>query len=258
MVAEAAAVTRAAGPLPPDPATVGMSGIHFVRVLPASAPVQSRLSHARTWAFTYRKYAAEVEAALQAIEPPAPVDRIVGGVAAKTILAAATDELKWEELRGDKLGPWDPILADLGAPADREAWTLGLVRTAIQVAAARTNRDSETLWTNTASRLAAVAVDYRRQAAKWEAEEAKNAAVMESDRQQVTAAALFADAKQLDAIARQESHLGRELARALAAFEQVRALRPRGVDSLGFVLEHRTTAIGGRGEHAELLLGGAG
>ena len=80
---------------------------------------------------------------------------------------------------------------------------------------------------------------------------------MEADRQQVTAAAMVADAPQRDAIARQEAHLGRELARAFAAFEQVRAMRPRGVDPLDFVLERHGSAIGGSG-HRKLTAGTAG
>jgi hypothetical protein len=62
---------------------------------------------------------------------------------------------------------------------------------------------------------------------------------MEADRQQVMTAALVADTKQMDAIARQESHLSRELARALAALEQVMRLRCDPADPLVFDLSRR-------------------
>ena len=258
MVAETAAIARAAGPLPPDPAGVAMSGIHYIREVPPSAPTCSRLSEARTWAHARRTCLAEVEAAIVAIAPPAPSDKVVGGVAVKTILDAAADVLAWQGVRGDELGPWNPILASLGAPADRSLWTLGLVRAVVDAAAAQTSRDADTLWTDTAERLAAAVVDYRKKLAAWEADEAKYVAMMEADRQQVTAAPLVAEAAQRDAIARQEAHLGRELARALAAFEQVRALRPQGVAPLGFVLQPHAGMIGGGNDHRELSAGVAG
>ncbi len=218
----AAAYAPAADPaaLPPDPDEITGEDIDpFLPVHPA-APPEYLLGRCRSLLRSNRNTLASRRAGAAAL---AGADAEVGQMDALDATNAVGLVLGWKPL--DRPDPWAGVLRGLGVDADHRwdvPWTAELLRRAVARAGEVHGRDAETFRSEAAAAVAETIARSEKTIAAREAEEAELVAGMRAAR---AAAVAVMDDPRGERAARQESHLSRELDRALAQLERLRGMR---------------------------------
>ena len=224
------AAAAATSPLPPHPDEVGPAAGDAYLPLPPAATAADKLARVRARLPAVRSTATGRGTALgiaRRLAPAVDLGPLDGGPV-QTVLDAAGDDLGFDRFAAPS--PWDRIARDLGAgPAGgvEVAWTGELLLRAIGRAAAANGRTPEDVLGRVVAVLRADSESADIVLRRREAEEQELVEALLAEREAAAARAVYADDAVVQRVARAESHLSRELDRALAAFERVRAARGR-------------------------------
>jgi hypothetical protein len=219
-----------ATPLPPCPDEVQAWRGEMYLPVPQTVSTAERLARARTRVLTARNAAAVANDALALAkrlgqeQDGQPFDNNT----VQAVLDAVGDVLGWD--RYAKPGPWAGVLHHLGAkPACcfKVRWTLDLLRRAVDHAAATNGRTAADVMVQAVGALRAEVEAAAENVRRREVEEAALVETLLAERCAAAARAVYADEGVIQRVARAESHLSRELDRALAALERVRAARAK-------------------------------
>jgi hypothetical protein len=242
---EAAAVTAAAGTLPPHPDAVAPVSAHpYYHPVPPDAPTAYRLGRKRDDLHFGRITLAQRRAEATLLDPGSDPDTRIDWLSPHRLLETGASELGWDP----HSDPWPAALTSLGiekGSISSTQWTLGQIQHVLDALADRAGRDRAEFLEAVRGRLRAGVEEYERAIANREREETELAAQLLREREVAAGALVYADDALVQRVARAEAHLSRELDRALALLAALRADRcpaANTVAAVGFVLSKRGSA----------------
>jgi hypothetical protein len=225
-VYEAAATTPAS--LPPHPDEVAPATGDRYAPLPVTATTADKLARVRARMPAVRnaeiswRDALNVALRVGQVDDDSPLDN--GPVFA--VLDAVGDVLGFD--RYTEPSPWMGVLGDLGvkcANYDRVAWTATIMNRVIDLAATTCGRTVADVTEQVVAVLRSEVMESGETVRHRETEETELVEALLAERSVAAARALYADDAVVQRVTRVEGHLSRELDRALAALERVRAMR---------------------------------
>ena len=221
-----AAVTSTTA-LPPHPDEVKAWAGEMFLPLPPSATTADQLARARTRVRTAGNTAVSASAAAElARRLGLDGDTAISNGEGLAVLDAVAGVIGWDGPAGTDR--WAGVLHELGVkPACpfKSRWTLDLLRRVVGHAAGVVGRELGDVIGAAVAALSHKVMSAEENLRHHEGEERSLAERLLTERTEAATRAVYADDAAVQRVARAESHLSRELDRALAAFERVRAVR---------------------------------